>query len=149
MTRPLVSLAALLTYLFLTGCGAAGPNETEVRDILQSALDPTGEVVMVETIDRLNVAQQGALWVADVTATLRFPRSLTAVVGEMGEDGSATQTLTRLGLMMRFGPFKAGETRVYDRRLRLIEGRNGWMQAEPPADDKQSAGFAPHFAARL
>jgi len=134
MTRPLVGIAGLLLALLLAGCGAAGPSEAEVREILQSELDPSGEVVQVASIDNLNVAEQGDVWLADVEATIRFPQSLTGVARGMQEDGGAAESLSRLGLMLRFGQFEAGETRPYRARLQLIDGQNGWMRAEPTTE---------------
>ena len=132
MMRSIASVAGLfLAALLLAGCSPSGPSKTDVQDILQSELDPSGEVVRVETIDQLNAAEQGDVWLADVKATLRFPQSLTEVAQGMQENGGAAESLSRLGLMLRFGKFEAGETRPYRTRLTLIEGKNGWMRAEP------------------
>lgn len=132
MSRPITQLAGLLlAALLLTGCGLSGPDRTDVQSILQEELDPSGEVVIVAAIDQLNAAQQDDVWVVDVKATLRFPQSLADVAKGMQEDGGAAESLSRLGLMLRFGQFEAGETRPYRARLKLIEGKNGWMRAEP------------------
>lgn len=120
-----------------------------MREILQSELDPSGEVVVVESIDRLNVARQGDVWLAEVTASLRFTQDLSEVVAGLQEPGGAARSLTRLGLVMRFGSFEAGETRQYQQRLELIEGRNGWMRTEPrpPSESRSRDGRVSQSAA--
>lgn len=135
MMRSIASVAGLfLAATLLAGCSPSGPSKADVQEILQSELDPSGEVVQVETIDQLNAAEQGDVWLADVKATLRFPQSLTEVAQGMQENGGAAESLSRLGLMLRFGQFEAGETRPYRSRLTLIEGKNGWMRAEPTSE---------------
>ena len=135
MMRSIAAVAGLfLAASLLAGCGPGGPSEADVRAILQSELDPSSEVVQVETIDQLNAAEQGDVWLTDVKATLRFPQSLTEVAQGMQESGGAAESLGRLGLMLRFGKFEAGETRPYRTRLKLIEGKNGWMRAEPTSE---------------
>ncbi|KTG16856.1 MULTISPECIES: hypothetical protein [unclassified Guyparkeria] len=135
MMRPTTSFAGLLlAALLLAGCAPSGPSKADVQEILQSQLDPSTEVVRVETVDQLNAAEQGDVWLTDVKATLRFPQSLTDVAQGMQENGGAAESLSRLGLMLRFGKFEAGETRPYRTRLKLIEGKNGWMRAEPTSE---------------
>ncbi|MCL7745132.1 hypothetical protein LV476_09315 [Guyparkeria hydrothermalis] len=134
MNRSIATLSGLLLAILLAGCGLGGPNQADVREILQAELDPSREVVVVESIDNMNAAQQRDMWLVDVEATLRFPQSLTEVAEDMQENGGAMESLTRLGLMLRFGQFEAGETRPYRTRLRLIDGKNGWMQAEPASE---------------
>lgn len=121
----------LLAAAMLTGC-SRGPTESEVQHLLQEHVDPKAEVVVVERIDSMNAAERGETWVVDTEATLRFPKALGDVARELGESGSAEgplDSLGRLGLMLRFGEFEAGETRPYRARLELIEGQNGWMLA--------------------
>lgn len=134
MNRSIATLAGLFLAIVLVGCGLGGPSQTDVREILQTELDPAGEVVVVESIDNMNAAQQHDIWLVDVEATLRFPQSLTEVAEDMQKNGGAMESLSRLGLMLRFGQFEAGETRPYRTRLRLIDGKNGWMLAEPTTD---------------
>jgi len=132
MSRAVARLGGLLfAALLLAACGLSGPDRGDVRSILQEGLDHTGEVVVVDSIDEMNAARQDDVWVVDVKATLRFPQSLADVAKGMQEDGGAAESLGRLGLMLRFGQFEAGETRPYRTRLKLIEGKNGWMRAEP------------------
>ena len=129
---PLTLALTLLTAMLLAGC-SRGPAETDVQRILQDRLDPGAEVVIVERIDSMNAAEQGETWLVDVEATLRFPRDLADVAGDLGSGKSAEgplDSLGRLGLMLRFGEFEAGETRPYRARLELIKGQNGWMPAE-------------------
>ncbi|MGM0516997.1 MAG: hypothetical protein ACQER6_05295 [Pseudomonadota bacterium] len=121
----------LLAAAMLTGC-SRGPTESEVQHLLQEHVDPKAEVVVVERIDSMNAAERGETWVVDTEATLRFPKALGDVARELGESGSAEgplDSLGRLGLMLRFGEFEAGETRPYRARLELIEDQNSWMLA--------------------
>ena len=135
MTRPLTQLAAfLMMAMLLAGCGPNAPSQNAVQEILQAELDPSGEVVRVASIDRMNAAEQGDVWLVDVEATLLFPRSLGDVARGMQEQGGAAENLSRLGLMLRFGKFEAGETRPFRTRLKLIDGKNGWMRAEPTSE---------------
>ncbi|MFA7522172.1 MAG: hypothetical protein WCY71_04545 [Halothiobacillaceae bacterium] len=132
MIHPVSRLVGLLfTALLLAGCGLSGPDRADLQSILQQELDPSGEVVVVDSIEQMNIAEQGDIWLVDVKATLRFPQSLAEVVRDMQEDGDLAQNLGRLGLMLRFGQFEAGETQPYQTRLKLIKGRSGWMRAEP------------------
>ncbi|MFO7582435.1 hypothetical protein [Guyparkeria sp.] len=120
---------ALLAALALAGC-SQGPDRAEVQAALQQQIDPRAEVVIVERIDSMNAAERGEVWLVDVEATLRFPRDLADVARDMGgadAGESALDHLGRVGLMLRFGEFEAGETRPYRTRLELIEGRDGWM----------------------
>ena len=132
MSRPLSRAStllalALLAALALTGC-SQGPDRAEVQAVLQEQIDPRAEVVIVERIDSMNAAERGDVWVVDVEATLLFPRDLADVARELGSSGEgALDHLGRLGLMLRFGEFEAGDTRPYRTRLELIEGRDGWM----------------------
>jgi hypothetical protein len=129
--RGIVGLILLLATAILAGC-SRGPTEAEVQRLLQERIDPTAEVVVVERIDSMNAAERGETWVVDTEATLRFPKALGDVARELGESRSADgplDSLGRLGLMLRFGEFEAGETRPYRARLELIEGQNGWMLA--------------------
>ena len=130
MNRAVTAFATLFLAALLAGCGPSAPKQADVREILQAELDPSSEVVLVESIDDLNAAEQGDVWLVDVKATLRFPQSLTEVARGMQENGGAAESLSRLGLMLRFGQFEAGETRPYRTRLTLIDGRNGWMRAD-------------------
>ena len=131
MNRAVAACLGACLAVLLAGCGPNAPKQPDVHEILQSELDPSGEVVVVESIDELNAAEQGDIWLVDVEATLRFPQSLTEVARGMQENGGAAESLSRLGLMLRFGQFEAGETRPYRSRLRLIDGDNGWMRADP------------------
>ena len=130
---PLVLALVLLTGMMaLAGC-SRGPAETDVQRILQDRIDPGAEIVIVERIDSMNAAERGDRWLVDVEATLKFPRDLAEVAGDLGGGESAQGpmgSLGRLGLMLRFGEFEAGETRPHRARLELIKGRNGWMPAD-------------------
>ncbi len=128
-----VLVLALLAGMALSGC-SQGPDRAEVQALLQQQVDPRAEVVVVERIDSMNAAERGEVWLVDVEATLLFPRDLADVARDMGDSESgetALDHLGRLGLVLRFGEFEAGETRPYRTRLELIEGRDGWM----PVDD--------------
>ncbi|HSH84748.1 MAG TPA: hypothetical protein VK979_06280 [Guyparkeria sp.] len=132
MTHPVSRLAGLLfATLLLAGCGLSGPDRADLQSVLQQELDPSGEVVVVDSIEQMNAAEQDGIWLVDVEASLRFPQSLAAVVRDMQEDGDLAQNLGRLGLVLRFGQFEAGETQPYQTRLELIKGRSGWMRAAP------------------
>ncbi len=127
-TRLLPGLLLLVAWV-LSAC-SQGPGKADVQAILQEQVDPGVQVVIVERIDRLNAAERGDVWLVDVEATLRFPRGLADVARDMRQAGSGHEALGRLGLVLRFGEFEAGETRPFQTRLKLIEGRDGWMRAQ-------------------
>lgn len=123
-----------LVILSLGGClFNNGPDKDSVRQILQDQIDPSGKVIVVEHIDSLNAAEQNQQWTVDVTATLAFKQSAEQVAASMQNADSADSllgTVGQLGLMLRFGNFKAGQTQTYRARLQLLKGSNGWMPVE-------------------
>ncbi|OYY56402.1 MAG: hypothetical protein B7Y53_01890 [Halothiobacillus sp. 28-55-5] len=127
----------LVFILFLTGCGFnQGPDKNAVRQILQDKLDPSGQVIVVQTINTLNAAApadaQNPRWMVDVTATLLFKQSAAEVAGALQNANSVPNFLSTAGqisLMLQFGNFKAGETQAYHTRLVLLKGSSGWMPA--------------------
>lgn len=126
-SRLLPGLLVLMAWV-LSAC-SQGPGNADVQAILQEQVDPGAQVVIVDRIDQLNVAEREDVWLVDVEATLRFPRGLADVARDMRQAGSGREALGRLGLVLRFGEFEAGETRPFQTRLKLIEGRDGWMRA--------------------
>jgi len=131
--RWLAAFPLLLGTLLLTGCFNQGPDKDSVRQILQSQIDPKGEVVVVSKIDKLNAAKKGDHWLADVDATLTFQRSADDLTRGVQDAPSGNgvhnlvQSLSQVGLVLKFGAFKKGETQPYHTRMTLIRGDQGWM----------------------
>ncbi len=128
----------LCLIVLLAGCGLnSGPDTSSVRQILQDQLDPSGKVIVVQSIDHLNAVKpenpQNPRWTVDVTATLRFQQSAAGVAATLQNADSVPNFLStagQIGLMLQFGNFKAGETQTYRTRLELLKGSSGWMPAK-------------------
>ncbi len=127
----------VVLVLFLTSCGFnQGPDKNTVRQILQDKLDPSSQVIVVQTINTLNAAkpaaEQNPRWMVDVDATLLFKQSAAEVASALQNTRSVPNFLSTAGqisLMLQFGNFKAGETQAYHTRLVLLKGSSGWMLA--------------------
>ena len=130
-------IALLASTALLGGCFGGGPDKDEVRQILQQQIDDTGKVVVVSKIDHLNSAKQAHDWLVDVKATLTFKmsaedmaKSLQNAPSEQGLSGMAG-SLSQMGMVLKYGNFKAGDTRKISTRLKLIHGDQGWMPKDP------------------
>lgn len=126
-------LLVILSVLTLTACGFNnGPDKDAVRQILQDQIDPSGKIVIVQRIDTLNAAEQSKRWIVDVKATLLFKKNVEQVAQSLEHAASASDmlgTVGQIGLALRFGNFKAGQTQPYQTRLTLLHGSAGWMPA--------------------
>lgn len=132
--RPLSRTFIVLALFALTGCGffSHGPDKDTVRQILQDQIDPSGKVVIVQSIDSLNAAEQGQQWLVDVNATLLFKKSAEQLAQSLQAPSSGAGmlgTMGQIGLVLQFGNFKAGQTQAYQARLVLLHGSGGWMPA--------------------
>lgn len=132
--RPLSRTFIVLALFALTGCGffSHGPDKDTVRQILQDQIDPSGKVVIVQSIDSLNAAEQGQQWLVDVNATLLFKKSAEQLAQSLQAPSSGAGmlgTMGQIGLVLQFGNFKAGQTQAYQTRLVLLHGSGGWMPA--------------------
>lgn len=136
-TRVLYRALMILALAALAGCGffSHGPDKDAIRQILQNQIDPSGKTVVVERIDALNAAEQGKQWVVDVKATLLFKKDVAQIAQSLEQAGSGSDvlgTVGKIGLALRFGNFKAGQTQPYQTRLTLLHGSSGWMPADAP-----------------
>lgn len=129
--RTLIRGLILLMALTLTGClFNHGPDQDSVRQILQDQIDPTGKIIVVQSIDHMNAAEHDKQWAVDVSATLVFKKSAEQLAQSLQAPGSGAGllgTMGQIGLVLQFGNFKAGQTQAYQTRLALWRGANGWM----------------------
>lgn len=133
LLRHLPRLILALAIMTLAACGFHnGPDKDAVRQILQDQIDPSGQVVVVQSIDALNAAEQAPNWIVDVKATLLFKKNVQQLAQSLEHAASGSDmlgTVGQIGLALRFGNFKAGETQPYQTRLVLLHGSAGWMPA--------------------